>query len=888
MNRAACPVAVPQDRPHVSFMPPSPQRQPAAPAISAGRISTLLAQARLPPQRGEARLVAEMLAGVGALEPTVEEAALALRTLRANNGISPPLPEVDPGLKQFIAGRLETASLAASAEELTLLTRRFASLPEPTTSALGQALQALRRPAWRAGLAAVMAEQPLLPVRRTDVEGALETIGVADPSPDALLSALRGAIRRRLRLAGSPEAAASLAAEDLAAQQGKPEATLEGIAACAGLAAQAFDLDEGATARFVAETLEAERARRKALRDAASAARKAREEADRQQKEWEASLVTRDAIAALLGCTAAEAEAWIRARRIPVARRLATGRGRGAEILQFDPAVLASLRPEVAAWRQEAAPTGRPARSRVEAPGAPHQRVANAVLAKAAAMDRFVSHFTTARALDRRITLITGPTNSGKSHQALDRLSKAESGIALAPLRLLAHEFREALAARGIQATLVTGEERDPVPGSRFTAATVEMCPFNTPVDVAVIDEAQLLTDPDRGHAWTAAIMGVPAREVVVLGSPDCIPLVRRIAALTDEPVEEISLERKSPLRAADEPVALGDLRKGDALIAFSRRDVLELRSELQRRNRRVATIYGALSPEVRRAEARRFRETGEADILVATDAIGLGLNLPISRIVFSTLEKWDGTARRALNASEVRQIGGRAGRFGHHEEGVVAVLVGAGRPAAIKLALGTVPAAPDDLRPRVAPDLAIVTAVAREMGTESLYATLTRLQRAVLRPDDPSYRLADISAQITIAAEIDKLDLPLATRWTYALCPVDSRDYGIERLARWALDHTRGHKVRPPEAGTLPRPETAGPLELERAEKTYKRLVAWRWLSMRFPDTYVAAEEAARESNRVNDWIEAVLASHPARGGRHAPERPDPKARRKPGPPRR
>lgn len=875
-------------------MPVPPKSKPVAALISAGHVSTLISRAHLTLNRGEARLVAEMLASIGALDPTMEEAVGALEALRANGGIPLPQPEISAEAVERIRDTLSQSGVATSTAEATLLARRFAAVPTPAPLVVAQALQALRRPALRAGLAAVMAEHPLLPVRRADIETALEHLYSSGNTPEMLLGALRSAIQRRLRATGSLEAAASLATEDLAALLGKPEPPLEGITACATLAAEAFGLDAPASAAFAATALEAERGRRRALRDAATAARLARAEADLQQKEWEASLVAREAVPALLICTEQESEAWIRQKRIPVARRETLRRGReNVVLLQFDPVVLRALQHQVPAWRLERVGTARPDRpSARPEPAAQEEaggRVNNAVLAEAAAMDRFVSHFVTARALDRRITLITGPTNSGKSHEALDRLARAESGIALAPLRLLAHEFREALAARGIQASLVTGEERDPVPGSRFIAATVEMCPFNTPVDVAIIDEAQLLTDPDRGHAWTAAIMGVPAREVVVLGSPDCIPLVRRIAELTDEPVEEIVLQRKSPLRAADEPVALADLQKGDALIAFSRRDVLELRSELQRRNRRVATIYGALSPEVRRAEARRFRETGEADILIATDAIGLGLNLPISRIVFSTLEKWDGTARRALNASEVRQIGGRAGRFGQHEEGVVAVLVGAGRPAAVKLALGTVPQAPADLRPRVAPDLAIVTAVAREMGTNSLYATLTRLQRAVLRPDDPSYRLADISAQITIAAEIDKLDLPLATRWTYALCPVDSRDYGIERLARWALDHARGHKVRPPEAGLLPRPDTAGPFELERAEKTYKRLVAWRWLSMRFPETYIAATEAGRESSRVNDWIEAVLASTPPRGGgRDAAGRPEAKPRKRAVQPRR
>lgn len=130
------------------------------------------------------------------------------------------------------------------------------------------------------------------------------------------------------------------------------------------------------------------------------------------------------------------------------------------------------------------------------------------------------------------------------------------------------------------------------------------MCPFHNPVDVAVIDEAQMLFDTDRGAAWTAAIMGAPARHLYVLGAPDCIPMVRRIAELCGDPLDEISLERKSPLKPASQPVRLQELQAGDALIAFSRREVLDLRAALMQHGRRVAVVYGALSPEVRRAEA--------------------------------------------------------------------------------------------------------------------------------------------------------------------------------------------------------------------------------------------------------------------------------------------
>jgi ATP-dependent RNA helicase SUPV3L1/SUV3 len=354
--------------------------------------------------------------------------------------------------------------------------------------------------------------------------------------------------------------------------------------------------------------------------------------------------------------------------------------------------------------------------------------------------------------------------------------------------------------------------------------------------------------------------MGAPARQVFVLGAPECATQVKRIAALCGDPVEEVSLRRKGPLVAARAPVALGDLGPGDAVVAFSRREVLDLRAELVRRGRRVAVVYGALSPEVRRAEAARFRD-GDADILVATDAIGMGLNLPIRRVIFSTLRKFDGTERRELNTQEVKQIGGRAGRFGRFEEGVVAVLAGGGSPDFVKMMLEAAPQPPEDPRPLVQPDADIIANVAQEIGSDSLFGVLARIKRAVLRPDDPNYRLADLTQAMAVAGAIDGVaGLDLLQRWTYALCPIDERDNGVARLARWAIEHGAGRGVTPPNAGRLPAPERASRDELERAEKTHKRLVAWRWLSLRFPAAYVAREEAMAETERLDRWIEDVL----------------------------
>ena len=618
------------------------------------------------------------------------------------------------------------------------------------------------------------------------------------------------------------------------------------------LVAAAFGLP--ADAPFVADMLAREAARRQERKAAESASRGRRRGELQRLRDWERSLVKFRAVPGLLGCTAKEALRWVAANRLPVARRVPQKDMPGSERWEFDPAELIRLRPEVALWQQEQPDAARPAVVRGGG------KVANAAVARVAALDRYAAHFATARALHRRITLVTGPTNSGKSHAALERLAATPSGLALAPLRLLAYEFREALAARGVLASLATGEERMEVPGSRHLAATVEMCPLHNLVDVAVFDEAQMLHDPDRGAAWTAAIMGAPARALFVLGSPDCVPMVRRIAELCGDPLDEITLERKGPLVAATDPVPLGDLERGDALIAFSRRDVLDLRAALQARGRRVAVVYGALSPEVRRAEAARFND-GDADILIATDAIGMGLNLNIRRVVFGALRKFDGRQSRDLQPHEIKQIGGRAGRFGRHETGIVAVLAGAGSPSFVRTMLAAPQLQHAELRPLVQPDADIIRAVADEIGSNSLFGVLARIRRAVLRRDDPNYRLADMGQAFEVATALEGVaGLGLEQRWTYAMCPIDERDNGIPRLACWAAEHAAGRSVPVPSGSRLPPPERASRDELERAEKWHKRLVAWRWLALRFADAYPAREEAEALTARLNSWIEAVL----------------------------
>ena len=283
--------------------------------------------------------------------------------------------------------------------------------------------------------------------------------------------------------------------------------------------------------------------------------------------------------------------------------------------------------------------------------------------------------FPLARAMNRHFILHIGPTNSGKTYDAIQALIQADSGVYLAPLRLLAYEQYDTLNRAGAACTLVTGEERRVVDGANLRSSTIEMLDFKRRYDVAVIDEAQMATDDDRGGAWTAAILGVRAKTVHVCAAPSAEKLLKRLVEECGDTCEVVRHERKTPLVFEHQFFSFPeDVRAGDALIVFSRRDVHAVAADLQKQGKTCSIIYGALPYDVRYEEARRFRE-GETDIVVATDAIGMGLNMPVRRIVFLETDKFDGYERRELRAAEIQQIAGRAGRYGIFDEGLVNTL---------------------------------------------------------------------------------------------------------------------------------------------------------------------------------------------------------------------
>ena len=286
--------------------------------------------------------------------------------------------------------------------------------------------------------------------------------------------------------------------------------------------------------------------------------------------------------------------------------------------------------------------------------------------------DNYIDLYPQARQMKRTFILHIGPTNSGKTYQAMQALRQAVNGVYLAPLRLLAFEQFDALNRDGYPCDLWTGEEHIEVDGSVFCASTVEMADFHTLYDVAVIDEAQMLSDDDRGGAWTAALLGLRAREIHVCAAPYAEEILKRIITDCGDNVSVTYHDRQTPLSMERRHVHFpGGVKPGDAVIVFSRKNVHAVAAELQARNFKVSIIYGSLPYDVRHEEARKFN-SGETEVVVATDAIGMGLNLPIHRIIFLEGSKFDGHTRRILKPEEIQQIAGRAGRFGIYDEGFV------------------------------------------------------------------------------------------------------------------------------------------------------------------------------------------------------------------------
>jgi len=457
-----------------------------------------------------------------------------------------------------------------------------------------------------------------------------------------------------------------------------------------------------------------------------------------------------------------------------------------------------------------------------------------------------------ARRLTRRWTALLGPTNSGKTHRSIEAMAAAEHGIYLSPLRLMALENQERIETMGVPCSLVTGEEEIIREGATHFCCTVEeFARFrHQHWDVVVVDEVQMMADSQRGWAWVDALVSAHTPQLMMTGPALIEPSLRTLCDLCEDKLVVQRTKRLSPAEVARHATTLERLEPGSLLVAFSRKLVLELKGMLESAGKSVSVVYGALSPEVRREQARRFRE-GEADIMVATDAVGMGLNLPAHTLCFYTDEKFDGIQNRQLKVQEVKQIGGRAGRFGHHDSGEITAL----DPQTLKSIrrLFNSPDAPVDLSQfQVRPSIDHLSAISELMGEPSLLRSWLTFNRNI------NYGEAFISVLPDELAEwielIDDPKIPLWLRWTFACTPIrggfDSQ--ASQHAQRWIKRVAEGHAI--------PMPKLLLGSDLSSLESTLHVVETYLHLARSLPEHFPEHDDGEDARKLLNDAITREL----------------------------
>jgi ATP-dependent RNA helicase SUPV3L1/SUV3 len=259
-----------------------------------------------------------------------------------------------------------------------------------------------------------------------------------------------------------------------------------------------------------------------------------------------------------------------------------------------------------------------------------------------------------------RLTAVLGPTNTGKTYLAIERMLGHESGMIGFPLRLLAREnYDRMVRVKGVsQVALITGEEKIAPPGARYFVCTVESMPLDRTVSFLAVDEVQMAADPERGHFFTDRLLNARGiNETMLLGADTIRPVLNRL--LPD--IDVVARPRFSKLTYVG-PKKATRLPRRSAVVGFSAAEVYEIAELIRRQRGGTAIVMGALSPRTRNAQVDLF-QSGEVDYLVATDAIGMGLNMDVNHVWFASLRKYDGRAQRPLRNVELAQIAGRAGR---------------------------------------------------------------------------------------------------------------------------------------------------------------------------------------------------------------------------------
>ncbi|KAI8079764.1 P-loop containing nucleoside triphosphate hydrolase protein [Halteromyces radiatus] len=447
---------------------------------------------------------------------------------------------------------------------------------------------------------------------------------------------------------------------------------------------------------------------------------------------------------------------------------------------------------------------------------------------------RFPSEwFPEARQMQRKIYLHVGPTNSGKTYRAIQRLQSAESGIYCGPLRLLAHEIYDKMNQQGIQCNLLTGEERREVsPTAPLTSSTVEMANLAKPLEVAVLDEIQMISDPHRGWAWTQALLGLKAKEIHLCGEQSAVPLIKKLCESLGEQVIVNEYERLTPVALSSSSLNGNwkNVRKGDCVVAFSRNSIFDIKKKIEKETGlQCAVAYGGLPPESRSQQAKIFNDpTSPVKVLVASDAVGMGLNLNIKRVVFSTVQKFDGREFRYMHIPQLKQIAGRAGRFGTtYASGEVTTFFNKDLAYVDKcLESPIIPLELAGLQPTVD----IVEVFALQMPNETYSSVLQKFED--LASLNGNYFLCNFKDQKRIAEVIESIKLPLRDRYQFVTAPVSTRnEETLNAVQEMAKIHSNNKVLELPELVQLPNSQMVDVGSLSYLETAHKKIMLYMWL---------------------------------------------------------
>ena len=477
--------------------------------------------------------------------------------------------------------------------------------------------------------------------------------------------------------------------------------------------------------------------------------------------------------------------------------------------------------------------------------------------------------YPAAREMNRKIIFHSGPTNSGKTFHAIERFFSAKSGIYCSPLKLLAVEVFNKSNTRGTPCDLVTGEERragrEDGEQSEHVACTVEMANMMQPYEVAVIDEIQLIKDYQRGWAWSRALLGLQAKEIHVCGEAAAIDLVKEICISTGEEVEVKSYKRLTPLVVQTEAVnRVENIQPGDCIVCFNKQDIYSVSRQLEQRGVEVAVIYGSLPPNTKLAMAAKFNDPNDScKVMVATDAVGMGLNLNIRRIIFYSIYKVQLTAEGdkevdLISVSQSLQIAGRAGRYGTAwETGYVTTF----KQEELKKLTELLQLTPDEiLQAGLHPTFDQLELYAYHLPKATL-SNLVDIFISLSTLDDSLYTMCHLDDFKFLADMIEHIKLPLKAKYTFCCAPINRKmPLVCTMFLKMARQYSKGELVNfdwlcSQLGWPFSPPETI--LDLVHLEAVHDSFDLFLWLSYRFPDMFVDVEIVRQVQQELDSAIQ-------------------------------